>query len=153
MHRQFTARQVKACRTRHLVFVYGSLRRGSTNAMSVRFPNSKYVGVATVKGRLFDLGDYPALQLDDDSTVCGEAYEVDDELLKVLDDFESSSDYYRKEVDVSINSQSRVAWIYLPSSDLKYSDDLLIASGDWVDFAKAKPDFTGRSGTDPTRTE
>ena len=67
---------------KHLVFVYGTLRRGGVRAMSVRFPNSKFIADAKVSGNLYDLGAYPGLLLDEsNSLVIGEVYEVDDEIL------------------------------------------------------------------------
>ncbi len=67
---------------KHLVFVYGTLRRGSVRAMSIRFPRSRFVADAKVSGSLYDLGTYPGLLLDDsNSLVIGEVYEVDDETL------------------------------------------------------------------------
>jgi len=50
---------------KHLVFVYGTLRRGSARAMSVRFPGSKFIAKAKVSGGLYDLGAYPGLLLDE----------------------------------------------------------------------------------------
>ena len=69
---------------KYLVFVYGSLRRGSAHEMSIRFPNSKFIADAKVSGSLYDLGAYPGLLLNDsNSLVIGEVYEVDDEILRV----------------------------------------------------------------------
>ena len=66
----------------HLVFVYGTLRRGSAQAMSIRFPGARFVADAKVSGSLFDLGAYPGLLVDDsNSLVIGEVYEVNDESL------------------------------------------------------------------------
>jgi gamma-glutamylcyclotransferase (GGCT)/AIG2-like uncharacterized protein YtfP len=65
---------------RHLVFIYGTLRRGNARAMSVRFPNSQFI--AEAKERLYDPGAYPGLLLNEsNSLVIGEVYEVDDEIL------------------------------------------------------------------------
>ncbi|PYS79511.1 MAG: hypothetical protein DMF70_12915 [Acidobacteria bacterium] len=67
---------------KHLVFVYGTLRRGSARAMSIRFPGSRFVADAKVSGSLYDLGAYPGLLLDEsNSMVIGEVYEVDNETL------------------------------------------------------------------------
>jgi gamma-glutamylcyclotransferase (GGCT)/AIG2-like uncharacterized protein YtfP len=84
--------------SKHLVFVYGSLRSGGAGAMPIRFPNSKFIAEAKVSGDLYDLGDYPGLQLKESgSLVVGEVYEVDDEILNELDTFEGSSDYLREQ--------------------------------------------------------
>jgi gamma-glutamylcyclotransferase (GGCT)/AIG2-like uncharacterized protein YtfP len=123
---------------RHLIFIYGSLRRGGAGAMSIRFPNSKFIAEAKVSGRLYDLGAYPGLLLDEsDLEVTGEVYEVDDELLSKLDEFEASSNYVRKPVDISFGNQRKIGWTYEPNPEF-HSLSKLIPSGDWVEYAKTK---------------
>ena len=126
--------------TTHLVFIYGSLRRGCTRSMSTRFPNSNFVSAAQVNGSLFDLGDYPGLRCNEaDPPVIGEVYEVDDELLNELDEFEASSDYLRKQVKVSLGDQTKLSWVYEPDTEV-YSLTKLIASGDWLEYLNARDD-------------
>ena len=127
---------------KHLVFVYGSLRRGSANAMSLRFPDAKFIADARVSGSLYDLGAYPGLLLNEsNSSVVGEVYEVDDELLRKLDEFEASSDYCRKQVETSLDNQRVKCWIYVPEYKPEfYSNRTLIESGDWIEHAKTKTD-------------
>ena len=125
---------------KHLVFVYGSLRRGSARSMSIRFPNAKFIAKAEVSGSLYDLGEYPAaLTNESNSLVIGEAYEVDDELLNKLDDFEASSNYRRKQVEISVGSQQSTGWIYVPADDpASYAHRTLIESGDWIKYSRTK---------------
>jgi gamma-glutamylcyclotransferase (GGCT)/AIG2-like uncharacterized protein YtfP len=127
---------------KHLVFVYGSLRQGDKGAMSIRFPNSEFIAEAKVNGSLYDLGPYPGLLLDEsNSLVIGEVYEVDDQLLQKLDDFEASSQYRRQQVDAYLGTERKKAWIYVPEYDAEYySDHTLITSGDWIEYAKTKTD-------------
>jgi gamma-glutamylcyclotransferase (GGCT)/AIG2-like uncharacterized protein YtfP len=123
--------------SRHLVFVYGSLRRGGANAMSQLFPQTQFIGDAKVRGNLYDLGEYPGLLLNEsNSFVIGEVYEVDDELLNTLDHFEASSDYWRKQVEISFGAESRVGWTYEPNAAL-CSDRKAIQSGDWIEYARS----------------
>jgi gamma-glutamylcyclotransferase (GGCT)/AIG2-like uncharacterized protein YtfP len=123
---------------KHLVFVYGSLRRGCAGAMTTRFPDSKFVADAKVSGSLYDLGSYPGLLLDESkSPVSGEVYEVDDETLRKLDDFEASSSYRRKRVDISLGRDKRACWVYEPDPEF-YSLRALIPSGDWIEYARTK---------------
>ncbi len=125
----------------HLIFIYGSLRRGSVRAMSVRFPSSKFIAEARVKGSLHDLGAYPGLLLNEsNSFVTGEVYEVDDETLDELDEFEASSDYWRRPVEISVSAERRTGWTYAPNPD-SCSSRFLIASGDWIEYAKTKADW------------
>jgi gamma-glutamylcyclotransferase (GGCT)/AIG2-like uncharacterized protein YtfP len=126
---------------KHLVFVYGTLRRGGAGAMSIRFPTSKFIADATVSGSLYDLGAYPGLLLkESNSSVIGEVYEVDDETLNKLDDFEASSHYVRKQVEISLDTQRKVCWVYEPDPEF-YSLHTLITSGDWNEYAKTKTDW------------
>jgi len=106
--------------------------------MSIRFPNSKFVAEATVSGSLYDLGAYPGLLLDEaKAPVIGEVYEVDDETLKKLDEFEASSNYDRKQVEISFGGDSRTGSTYEPNPDF-YSLNKLITSGDWIEYARTK---------------
>src|SRR6266404_430281 len=126
---------------KHLVFVYGTLRRGSARAMSIRFPGSKFIAEAKVSGGLYDLGAYPGLLLSEpNSLVIGEVYEVSDELLNELDDFEAASNYSRKQVEIFLGSDRRTSWIYEPNPEF-YSLRKSIRSGDWIEYAKTKTDW------------
>ena len=121
---------------KHLVFIYGSLRRGCSGAMSVRFPRAKFLSAAGVHGRLYDLGSFPGLQLDESSSpVRGEVYEVDDQLLKELDEFEAASNYLRERVNTYVRNDPRECWTYLPDPE-SYSLQKVIPSGDWVEYAR-----------------
>ena len=137
---------------KHLVFVYGTLRRGSVRAMSIRFPRSRFVADAKVSGSLYDLGAYPGLLLEEsNSMVIGEVYEVDNETLSRLDDFESSSHYWRKQVKISLGTQSKKCWIYAPNPEA-FPRRTLITSGDWIEYAKTKTDWPGDIGVDETQS-
>jgi gamma-glutamylcyclotransferase (GGCT)/AIG2-like uncharacterized protein YtfP len=126
---------------KHLVFVYGSLRSGSPQPMSVRFPHSTFIADAKVTGSLYDLGPYPGLiHNESDSLVTGEVYEVDDEILKKLDDFEESSNYLRKQVDISVGPDRKTGWTYEPNPEF-YSLHKVITSGDWIEYARTKTDW------------
>ncbi|HZE64146.1 MAG TPA: gamma-glutamylcyclotransferase [Pyrinomonadaceae bacterium] len=71
---------------KHLVFVYGTLRRGSARAMSVRFPGSKFIAKAKVSGGLYDLGAYPGLLLDESNLlVIGEKQLIEEVKTNVPD--------------------------------------------------------------------
>ena len=132
---------------KHLVFVYGTLRRGSARAMSITFPNAKFIADAKVSGSLYDLGPYPGLLLNEStSLVFGEVYEVDDETLNRLDDFEASSNYRRKQVEIFLGTDSRTGWTYEPNPEF-YSLHTLITSGDWIDYAKTKTDWPEDTST------
>jgi gamma-glutamylcyclotransferase (GGCT)/AIG2-like uncharacterized protein YtfP len=128
---------------KHLVFVYGTLRRGAARAMSLRFPGSKFIADAKVSGSLYDLGAYPGLLLNgSNSSVIGEVYEVDDEMLNELDDFEASSHYWRKQVEISLDTRPKVCWTYEPDPEI-HPLRTVITSGDWIEYARTKTDWPG----------
>lgn len=126
---------------KHLVFVYGTLRRGGLRAMPDVFPGAEFVGRAGVGGRLYDLGAHPALLLGGtDSTVAGEVYEVDEATLVEMDGIEAADDYRRREVEVSLDAGRRACWVYVPEQSLEfYARRKLIASGDWIEYAGVRP--------------
>src|SRR3954471_19673714 len=121
---------------KHLVFVYGTLRRGGVRAMPDLFPGARFVGRGNVTGSLYDLGPYPGLLFDgSDSTVVGEVYEIDDGILERLDEIEASSDYWRKQVEVTLGDGSVSCWIYGPRPEA-CPRRILITTGDWIEYAK-----------------
>lgn len=123
---------------KHLVFVYGTLRQGGVQTMLNLFPDSKFIGQANVAASLYDLGAHPGLILDEaNSLVIGEVYEIDDEILHQLDDYEAGSNYRRRQVEVSLAQQRMSSWIYVPDSQF-YSLRRLITSGDWIEYARMK---------------
>ena len=126
---------------KQLVFVYGTLRQGGLRAMPELFPGSKLIGQATLSGSLYDLGPYPGLLIDESSSsVIGEVYEIDDEILNKLDDIEAASSYWRKRAEVSLGNQRMICWVYSPDSKF-YLHCKLITSGDWIEYAKTKTDW------------
>lgn len=65
------------------LFVYGTLRRGLR--LHRFLAGSRFVAEATLRGRLYDVGTYPALVLDREGQVWGEVWEVDATTLARLD--------------------------------------------------------------------
>lgn len=125
----------------HLVFVYGTLRRGGVRAMPNLFPDAKFIGQAQVGGSLYDLGAFPGLLLDESSSqVTGEVYEIDDGILGELDDIEASSNYVRRQVEISLGDHKRTCWIYEPDPEF-YSLHKPITSGDWIEYARTKTEL------------
>lgn len=68
------------------VFVYGALRSGASHAW--RMERARLFGQATVRGTLVKVDWYPGLVLEGETEVKGEVYEVDEETLRELDEFE-----------------------------------------------------------------
>jgi gamma-glutamylcyclotransferase (GGCT)/AIG2-like uncharacterized protein YtfP len=79
----------------HPVFVYGSLMRGLHNHHYL--DRARFVCGGYVRGRLWDLGHYPALELADCSgLVAGEVYEIDEAIQHDLDSLEGYNAKTRK---------------------------------------------------------
>lgn len=83
------------------LFVYGSLLRGEENHGVLAAARLVARARTVARYTLVDLGPYPALLEGGDTAVAGEIYEVEEELLAVLDEFEGHPDVYvRRSVDI-----------------------------------------------------
>ncbi len=132
------------------LFVYGSLRSGFRSPAYEyisRFFN--FVGEAKVRGKLYDMGVYPAgVPATDDSFIMGELYVIKNPAeyswaFGQLDDYEGvtvESDevqlYYRDLTEVMIGNKMVPAWIYWYKADV--SNRPLIPSGDLIQYISEK---------------
>jgi gamma-glutamylcyclotransferase (GGCT)/AIG2-like uncharacterized protein YtfP len=131
-----------------LVFVYGTLRRGGSNAF--RMDGAEFVGPATVGGVLYRISWYPGLVLDGEGSVTGEVYRVGPELLRALDEFEGlaageieGSEYRRVKVEALLGDEDGLeVWVYEWKGT--FNEDERIQSGDWLaaDSRTGWPMFT-----------
>jgi len=132
------------------LFVYGSLRSG------FRSPAYEYisryfdlVGEAKVKGKLYDLGDYPAAKpTEENKFIIGELYKIRSEnefswAIGQLDDYEGvhvgfdETQLYRRDItEVYIDNKTTKAWIYWYHGDI--DDRPLIESGDVLQYIEQK---------------
>ncbi len=134
----------------HNLFVYGSLRSGFHNPAYQYL--SKYftlLGNATVKGKLFEKGDYPvAIPTNEEKFIAGELYSINNEgefsyAIGQVDDYEGvhveageTPLYKREPVTILHNYQQYTAWIYWFNGTV---DGLAeIASGDVLQYFKDK---------------
>lgn len=134
----------------NILFVYGSLRRGFQNPMfQYLSKHFEFCGNGKVRGKLFDLGEYPAaVPATDDSLIIGELYvaKSEDEFnwaMSQLDDYEGVNpeegevQLYKRETTTVFSTQGEVtAWIYWYNGDV--AGKPLIESGDVMDFFKNK---------------
>jgi len=103
---------------RHILFVYGSLKKGFDNH-NVLIKDSQYLGKAiTVEkfGMYRDsFGNYPYLIPIAKKRIHGELYQIkSNELWKKLDEFEGAPEYYeRQNILVEINGCIKDAFIYI----------------------------------------
>lgn len=124
-----------------LLFVYGTLRSGGCEAHSILAGRAPFAGLATVRGRLFDLGTYPGVILDPDSgSVTGELYEISDPLLEALDEYEGCTDRtpqpheYRRVLVETLRADGTAvtAWAYVLNRDPRHARE--IESGDYLAY-------------------
>ncbi len=133
------------------LFVYGTLREDAGHEMyHVLARHASFVGVATVRGELYSLGEYPGLVPRSDAAdlVTGELYEIrPDEVertLSVLDDYEGlgeedaqSYEYRRELVPVTLNDGRQVhAWAYVLNRSLEGLGR--IRSGDFAEWRRSR---------------
>ncbi|MDA0128899.1 gamma-glutamylcyclotransferase [Vibrio sp. MarTm2] len=109
----------------HLLFVYGTLRKGQSNQSFL--DSAEFLGQHETlpEYALYDLGAYPAVTAGHRSIV-GEVYLIDDDTLAKIDELEDVPVEYRRE---QIDTPFGRAWIYLYQDTSQL--DSLLASGDW----------------------
>jgi gamma-glutamylcyclotransferase (GGCT)/AIG2-like uncharacterized protein YtfP len=130
------------------LFVYGTLRSGSTSPMAARVArDTVLVARGVMRGRLFDAGVYPAMITDvaDPWQVHGELLHLPDDkvrrrrLLSELDLYEGVlhgpaeqlSLFVRLVVDVRLDDGAMMpAWAYVYHRDVSGLTE--IGTGDWV---------------------
>lgn len=132
------------------IFVYGSLRSGFKHpAYEYISKYFKLVSEARVKGKLYDMGSYPAaISTSEETFITGELYELKNEnefswAMEQLDDYEGVNPddgqpplYIRDVTNVLIDDSTVAAWIYWYNGSVK--DQPLIASGDVLQFIQQK---------------
>jgi gamma-glutamylcyclotransferase (GGCT)/AIG2-like uncharacterized protein YtfP len=131
----------EAVHDREWVFVYGTLRRGGSNAF--RMEGALFRGTARVEGELHAITWYPGLSLKPGAGwVIGELYEVRPEQMRALDEFEGlpageveGSEYRRVKAMVQLQEATEQgpvpAWIYEWKGPV--SPENKVISGDWLD--------------------
>ncbi|MEP7278107.1 MAG: gamma-glutamylcyclotransferase family protein [Bacteroidota bacterium] len=134
----------------HQLFVYGSLRSGFNHPAYAYISNHfTLVGSARVRGKLYDLGDYPAaLPTNEEYYILGELYHLNEEqdfswVIAQVDDYEGINPepgeialYKREKTTVYSCDQSTSAWIYWYNHEV--SGKPLIGSGDVLEYLQQK---------------
>ena len=110
----------------HLVFVYGSLKKGFNNHRLIK--DCKFEQATAPDIELHDGPGFPFAKRGNGVTH-GELYEVDDETLSMLDCLEGHPTFYKREKTiVKTDSELKDAWIYLYKKAASYPK---IESGMW----------------------
>lgn len=104
---------------KHKVFVYGTLKKGYCNHYLLLGQTPQKATAPNIQ--LHTGNDYP-FAIRGQGTVHGEVYEIDDEILRALDQLEQDhDDYYRELTPVLLETQQEImAWIYLCDQAILY---------------------------------
>ncbi|CUB10872.1 Gamma-L-glutamyl-butirosin B gamma-glutamyl cyclotransferase [Bacillus cereus] len=126
----------------HYVFVYGTLRKEQTNAHYMQGAIC-IADEAWTYGELFDTNEgYPAMTYSNEEKVYGEVYEVNDEILRKLDELEENTgnaetDLYDR-ITQTVYAVNREIEAYVYIAQDKKMILKVIDSGDWVEYQKEK---------------
>ena len=132
------------------LFVYGSLLSGfKSPAYEYISRYFNLVSPARIRGKLYDLGEYPAaVPTNDEVYITGELYLIKNEpefswALGQLDDYEGvtvepgEAKLYKRELTtVYHNDESTMAWVYWYNSDV--NNKTVVESGDILQYHKQK---------------
>ncbi len=133
------------------LFVYGTLRqelvRNVSPELAALMQDLRFIGIGSLQGQLFDLGEYPGAILGEnfETKIIGEIYELPQprEILDVLDVYEGfipgeleASLFARSQEIVTLMDESQLpCWLYV------YNDWVLngrlIERGDYVEYLKS----------------
>ena len=122
--------------TSSYVFVYGTLRKGQANDITLLSPAPDYVGKGTTPGTLFQLGWYPGLVLGGQGKVVGEVYRITPQLERRLDEIEEvypepTNEYFKLLIPIEVEGVSLTCIVYEINPE-RLAGKPLIASGDWL---------------------
>ena len=122
------------------LFVYGTLLSTEYNHQTIK--GSKLIGQGSIYGKLFDIGNYPALK-EGENIIIGELYNIDDLTLKNCDQLEGynqddseNSPYIRKSVTVFLDKKELCAHVYYCNFGTNHHKE--IESGNYKEYMDDK---------------
>ena len=122
------------------LFVYGTLLSTEYNHQTIK--GSKLIGQGSIYGKLFDIGNYPALK-EGENIIIGELYNIDDLTLKNCDQLEGynqddseNSPYIRKSVTVFLDKKELCAYVYYCNFGTNHYKE--IESGNYKEYMDDK---------------
>jgi gamma-glutamylcyclotransferase (GGCT)/AIG2-like uncharacterized protein YtfP len=120
----------------HLIFVYGTLRKGHGNHHLLKDAHWYGVGRTEEQYALYLVSGYPYVNGKESRyPIIGELYGVDDATLATLDRLEGHPRYYeRREVAVTVDGERYSAWMYFHDPP-----GILMATGDFNSSVGAVP--------------
>jgi gamma-glutamylcyclotransferase (GGCT)/AIG2-like uncharacterized protein YtfP len=101
------------------LFVYGTLKAGFCR--HIHLATARFVGNGTIRGVLYDFGEYPGAWLSDHGEIKGELYELESDDFTTLDQIEGFDSqhpgeglFYRTLTKVQIaGARLADAWVYV----------------------------------------
>ncbi|MFA7405829.1 MAG: gamma-glutamylcyclotransferase family protein [Pelobacteraceae bacterium] len=122
---------------KHLVFVYGTLRKGHSNNHLLKDAYCYGTGSTEAGYTMYLISGFPYVTSSESRyPIVGELYAVDDDTLNSLDRMEGHPRYYeRKQTTVIVEGERHVAWMYF-----RDPQGVLMKNGDYneVNFDKAQ---------------
>ena len=131
------------------LFVYGTLLGSLSNSMADYLKReSQFLGEAYLRGRLYDLGQYPGLVPDENSPylVYGHVFELysPETALKILDHYEdipdgkeTTNEYIRSLLNVSLENKPFDCWVYIYNHSTQGLKE--IKSGNYLEYIETNP--------------
>ncbi|RYY33831.1 MAG: gamma-glutamylcyclotransferase [Sphingobacteriaceae bacterium] len=127
------------------LFVYGTLLTTQNKFGLFLAENSRFVSNAKIKGRLYDIGQYPGIVPDAGGSYAkGKVFELSSEIVfDTLDGYEGISaenpapyEYARILLPVETESETLLCWVYLYNWPIDKA--ILIEDGDWMRHVNQK---------------
>ncbi|TFF39587.1 gamma-glutamylcyclotransferase family protein [Mucilaginibacter psychrotolerans] len=129
----------------HLLFVYGTLLQKDNEFGIYLKKHCAFLSAGKIKGRLYDIGEYPGLMFDAAGYfIHGNIYSVDtDDVLQVLDAYEGVGPledqpnlYQRINCPIVTNDGDKNAWVYVYNLPVEGSPE--ITSGNYLEYIGQK---------------
>lgn len=119
------------------IAVYGSLRKDLHNHRLIDHCEKLGTFNSSKSYSLFDLGSFPGLKLEGDTSIAMEVYEVDSDTQSNVDMLEGYSEerenntFYDREV-IETPFGKAYTYVYVPNTDNRPK----VESGDWLEYLK-----------------
>lgn len=131
--------------TNDLLFVYGTLLLADNEFANYLTRNATFCCKGTIQGKLYDVGNYPALVVNDAGNydISGTVYRLHsvDEVLKYLDPYEGFGEgeelpylFIREGLPIQTDQGIMTCWVYLYNRSITGLTE--IATGDYINYLK-----------------
>ncbi|HEX8378883.1 MAG TPA: gamma-glutamylcyclotransferase family protein [Pedobacter sp.] len=125
------------------LFIYGTLLQSENPFGKYLKENSQFVQFGKLKGRLYNIGEYPGARSDADakSFVLGSILALNNptETLRLMDEYEGfgidqpqPNEYIRELIDVETETGLMKCWVYLYNLPVEKLHE--IVGGDYLDY-------------------